>query len=127
MKQNMVGWFEIPVTDMDRAKKFYETVFKLKISIHDMGGLVMGWFPNAEDTNSPGAPGSLVMHKDFYKPSKEGILIYFSSEDVNNELSRIEKSGGTILHQKTLISEDIGYMAVFIDSEGNRIALHSKL
>jgi predicted enzyme related to lactoylglutathione lyase len=126
MKHNMVGWFEIPVTNMDRAKKFYETVFKVNISIHDMGGLVMGWFPNAEDEISLGASGSLVMHKDFYKPSKDGILIYFSSEDVNNELNIIEKLGGTVLHKKTLISEEIGYMAVFIDSEGNRIALHSK-
>jgi len=126
MKHNMVGWFEIPVADMERAKKFYETVFNVTISIHDMGGLVMGWFPAAEDPKTSGSSGSLVMHKDFYKPSKDGILIYFSSEDVDNELKRIEKSGGTILHKKTLISEDIGYMAVFIDTEGNRIALHSK-
>ncbi|MFD1316019.1 VOC family protein [Namhaeicola litoreus] len=126
MKHNMVGWFEIPVTDMDRAKKFYETVFNVKISIHDMGGLVMGWFPNAEDANSFGSSGSLVKHKDFYKPSKDGVLIYFSSGDVDNELGKIEKSGGTILHKKTLISDEIGYMAVFIDTEGNRIALHSK-
>ncbi len=126
MKHNMVGWFEIPVADMDRAKRFYETVFNVKISIHDLGGLVMGWFPASENPNTSGSSGSLVMHKDFYKPSTEGILIYFSSADVDVELKRIEESGGTILHKKTLISEEIGYMAVFIDSEGNRIALHSK-
>ena len=69
MKQNMVGWFEIPVTDMDRAKKFYETVFKLKISIHDMGGLVMGWFPNAEDTK-----GQCLERKQLQKVWKQVLV-----------------------------------------------------
>ena len=127
MKSNMVGWFEIPVQDMDRAVKFYNEVFRIKIAVHNMGELVMGWFPFAEDPEAKGASGSLVYQKEFYKPSKEGALIYFTSRtgDIKDELSRIEKAGGKILKPKTQISEDHGYMALFLDTEGNRVALHS--
>ena len=78
-KKNIGGWFEIPVTDMERAIKFYETVFKIKLSRHKMGTLYMAWFPWAEDVNAPGASGSLVHHPDFYKPSTEGTLMYLMS------------------------------------------------
>ncbi len=125
MKQNMVGWFEIPVLDMDRAKKFYDTVFDITISVHDMNELVMGWFPFAE--GKAGATGSLVKHKDFYLPSdKEGTLIYFSCEDLQIQLDRVEPSGGKILQSKKQIGEGHGYMALLLDTEGNRIALHSQ-
>ena len=71
--------------------------------------------------------GSLVQHKE-YKPSQEGTLIYFTSpsENLQNEMNKIEAAGGKILMQKKLITEDIGYMGLFVDSEGNRIAIHSK-
>lgn len=125
MEHNMVGWFEIPVTDMERAKNFYEVVLDIEIEVHPMGELVMGWFPFAEDKS--GASGSLVRHPDWYKPSaSHGPLIYFSSADVQIELDRLEANGGKVIQPKTLIKEDIGYMAVFLDSEGNRIALHSR-
>jgi len=125
MSRNMVGWFEVPVTDMERAKTFYETVFQIEISVQDFDGVLMGWFPAAHD--QPGSSGSLIQHPEWYIPNhKEGVLIYFSSEDVQNELSRIEAAGGRILKPKTLISPDVGYMGLFHDSEGNRIALHSR-
>ena len=124
MEHNMVGWFEIPVTNMERAKTFYNTVFNVEIQVQDFGGTLMGWFPFAE--GKLGASGSLVQN-DAYTPSdSKGVLIYFSSEDVNTEINRVEAAGGKILKQKTLISPDIGYMALFIDCEGNRIALHSR-
>ena len=127
MKSNMVGWFEIPVKDMDRAVAFYNELFQIKIAVHDLGELVMGWFPFAEDPEAKGASGSLVYHKKFYKPSTDGTLIYFTSRtgDIKDELSRIKKAGGKILKPKTQISEDHGYMALFLDTEGNRVALHS--
>ena len=123
MKRNMVGWFEIPVNNMDRAQKFYEAVFKVKLKIVDFGGLLMGWFPDRGEV--PGAQGTLIK-QDSYIPSQEGTLVYFISDDVQNELDRIEAAGGKIYQPKTQISPEHGYMAAFIDSEGNRIALHSR-
>ncbi|NWF50363.1 MAG: VOC family protein [Ignavibacteriaceae bacterium] len=125
LKNNVVGWFEIPVSNMERAMKFYEAVFNLKLERHQMGELDMAWFPFAD---VPGSPGSLVYHKEFYTPSSDGVLIYFTahSGDLNNELSLVEPAGGQTLMPKTLIGEEIGYMALFLDTEGNRIALHSR-
>ncbi len=121
-KNNMVVWFEIPVSDMERAKKFYETVFEVEINIVDFGGLLMGWFPDRGDAH--GANGTLIKHES-YIPSQEGALVYFNSDDVQNEISRVEAAGGSVFQPKTQISPEHGYMAVFIDTEGNRIALHS--
>jgi len=123
MKTNMVGWFEIPVSDMERAKAFYETVFKIEIQVVDFGGLQMGWFPS-QGLEAYGSPGSLIKQES-YVPSKEGTLVYFSCEDLQNELDRIEAAGGEIYQAKKQISPEYGYMGVFIDTEGNRVALHS--
>ncbi len=122
----MVGWFEIPVKDMDRAIRFYETVFDVKIEKHEMGPLLMGWFPFAE--GGSGAMGSLVYNEKEYKPSQAGTLVYFTahSGDAAVELARVAKAGGKVLIEKRLIAEDIGYMGLFTDTEGNRIAVHSR-
>lgn len=120
----MVGWFEIPVTDMNRAKGFYESVFDITISVNEFGGFHMGWFPN--DPEKSGATGSLVLH-EMYKPSMtDGPLIYFSCKDIAAELSRVEGAKGEILQPKTQISPEHGFMALMKDTEGNRIALHSQ-
>lgn len=128
MKTNMVSWFEVPVTNMERAKKFYETVFNVQISVQDFGGVLMGWFPPAEDNNAPGISGSLILQESYTPSRTDGVLVYFASQtgDIADELSRVEKAGGEIIQKKTLIAEEIGYMALFIDSEGNRIALYNK-
>jgi len=128
MKQNVFGWIEIPVSDMDRAIKFYRTVFGFDLHRNQMGELEMAWFPSTEDQNVPGAAGSLVYHKEFYKPSQDGALVYFSSPsgDAEKELSKVEAAGGKILVPKKQISPDVGYMGIFIDSEGNRVAIHSR-
>lgn len=123
MKHNTFAWIEIPVSDMERAVAFYEAVFKVQLHQVDFGGILMAWFPD-QGRDVPGATGSLVK-QETYIPSKEGTLVYFHSEDVQNELDRVETAGGTIYQPKTLISEEYGYMGVFIDSEGNRVALHS--
>lgn len=125
-KNNVVGWFEIPVMDMNRAIKFYETVFDFKLQREQMGELDMAWFPfNME---AYGSAGSLVCQPDFYKPSSDGVVIYLTanSGDLSNELGRVEEAGGKELMQKKQISEEHGFMALFLDSEGNRIALHSR-
>ena len=126
MKNNVVGWFEIPVENMERAITFYEKVLDLKMTRNQMGPLDMAWFPWIED--GLGTPGSLVFHEEFYKPSTDGVLIYLTahSGDLENELSRVEGAGGKVLQPKTKISDEYGFMALIIDSEGNRIALHSR-
>lgn len=126
MKNNVVGWFEVPVANMERAIKFYETVFDFKLERHQMGPLDMAWFPWVEQGG--GSPGSLVHNAAFYKPSADGTLVYFTahSGDLANELARVEGAGGKVLAPKRQISEDYGYMALCLDTEGNRIALHSR-
>jgi uncharacterized protein len=119
-----VGWFEIPVTLMERAIIFYETVFDTVLSKQSFGDTHMAWFPFNEQ--APGAGGTLILSSDHYTPSHKGTLIYFSSDDVSIELNRVEQAGGILLQPKTEISPDIGFMGIFEDSEGNRIALHSK-
>ncbi|MGB1283892.1 MAG: VOC family protein [Polaribacter sp.] len=128
MNVNMISWFEVPVLDMDRAKKFYETVFNVQISVNNFGGVLMGWFPVSEKSTVPGITGSLVLQEDYIPSATHGTLVYFNSQtgDINDELKRIETAGGKILRPKTLISDEIGYMAVILDSEGNRIALYNK-
>lgn len=126
MKNNVVGWFEIPVKKMERAISFYEKVFDLKLDRHKMGPLEMAWFPWLEDKS--GSPGTLVYHPEYYEPSVDGVLIYLTahSGDLSNELLKVEAVGGKILQPKTEISAEYGYMALILDSEGNRIALHSR-
>ncbi len=126
IQKNVVGWFELPVVDMDRAIAFYEAVFGFKIERHQMGELDMGWFPS--NHQAIGAMGSLVKHPDFYKPSHDGLLIYFTahSGDLSNELAKVEAAGGKVLTPKKQISEDVGFMGLVEDTEGNRIALHSR-
>lgn len=123
---NPVGWFEIPVVQMDRAVRFYETVFGITLDRHLMGHLEMAWFPGVE--GSTGAAGSLVAHPEHYRPSRDGVLVYFTafSGDVAIEAGRVEAAGGILLRPKTLISREVGYMALFLDTEGNRIALHAR-
>lgn len=124
MEHNMIGWFEIPVTSMERAKKFYEAVFDITIEVHDVGGIKMGWFPYA--SGKSGASGSLVQH-EMYEPSeKAGPLLYFSCKDVSVPLGKVEKAGGKIIQAKKEIGGGHGFMSLFIDTEGNRLALHSQ-
>lgn len=86
----MVTWFEIPVSDMQRAKTFYEAVFGVTIDLHNFGGVEMGWFPHRE--GEPIASGTLIKQES-YIPSAEGTLVYFASNDVQSELDRVEKAG----------------------------------
>jgi uncharacterized protein len=126
-QENVVGWFEIPVNDMDRAIRFYESIFVKRLEKQVFGKTSMAWFPMEE--SSYGTGGGLVYNPEVYTPGNEGPLIYFTSPtgDITLDLDRIEQAGGKIMMEKTLISEDLGYMAVFYDTEGNRIALHSRV
>ena len=123
-KFNPVGWFEIPTSDLDRAVTFYESVFEYTLQRQTMDNIEMAWFP-MED-NASGAPGSLVHNTDLYTPSQDGSLVYFSAQsgDLDNELGRVEAAGGQVLVPKMDIGE-YGFIGVFVDSEGNRVGLHS--
>lgn len=120
-----ISWFEIPTQDLDRAQKFYEAIFDIQLIPVDMPQLQMRMFPVSDMMN--GVSGSLVYNADFFKPSAtDGPLIYLNGNpDVQIVLDRIEAAGGKIMVPKTQISPEHGYMAVFIDTEGNRVGLHS--
>ena len=124
-KNNVVGWFELPVTDMERALAFYGAVLGIAFERHTMNEVDMAWFPFVSEGR--GAGGALVLHKEWYKPSVDGALLYFSSPsgDLSNELARVEAAGGKILVPRKEIAPTFGYMAVLTDTEGNRVALHS--
>lgn len=119
---NPVNWFEIPVNDLDRAKRFYETVFGFQLSLNEMGPMKMAWFPMT--TGGGGATGTL-MKSGGYTPSHAGTLVYFSVPDIKGTLAKVDANGGQTLMPKTGIGEH-GYIAHFQDCEGNRVALHSK-
>ena len=119
--ENMAVWFEIPVTDMERAKKFYSFVLHIDIQLEDMGGTPYGFFPMQGYGNS----GALVKRMDF-EPSAKAATVYLNGgHDLSDPLSRVEAAGGKILVPKTMISNEMGYYALFLDSEGNRVGLHS--
>ena len=122
MKVIKVAWFEIPVSDIERAVKFYEQIFDTSIQVQDFGQLKMGVFPH-EDIG-----GALVESKDWYSPSPtDGPLLHLhGGDDLSTVLDKVEVAGGKVLIAKRQISEALGYMGVMIDSEGNRIALRSK-
>lgn len=126
LTSNMIGWFEIPVSDLGRAKAFYSKVLGIEMQEQDFGPAKMAFFP--WDESLPGSPGGLMYYPEEYKVSSNGVLVYFSSlsGDLNNELGRVGEAGGKVILEKKLIAEDIGYMALFMDTEGNKVALHSR-
>ena len=121
---NALNWFEIATNDLDRAKKFYETVFKISMEAMDFPGMQMRSFP-ADSMN--GKAGGALVKSDMHKPSKEGAVIYLNANpDLSEPLSRVEKAGGKVIMPKTKISDEIGHMAFFEDTEGNAVAMHSQ-
>ncbi|MGD1974008.1 MAG: VOC family protein [Desulfobacterales bacterium] len=119
---NPVGWFEIYVDDMSRAKAFYESVFSVQLSkIEGVSGIEMWGFPMQPDNY--GAPGALV-HMAGFGAGSNSVLVYFSCADCSVEAAKAEKFGGHIQKEKMFIGQ-YGYIALVIDPEGNMIGLHS--
>lgn len=125
--KNAVNWFEIYTSDFERAKRFYSEVFKSKLTDLPMGNSEnhpeMQYATFSSDQNAHGAGGALVK-MDMAKPGYGGTLVYFSSQEINDELSRVEAAGGRIIRAKQSIG-DYGFIALIEDSEGNLIGLHS--
>jgi predicted enzyme related to lactoylglutathione lyase len=122
--KNAISWFEIGVADLNRAAKFYETIFNVKLNPLDLPNIKMRMFPLDD---MMGVGGAIVDSGGFHKPSgTDGPLIYLNGNpDVQKVLDRVGAAGGKIMVPKTEISPEYGYMAVIIDTEGNRIGLHS--
>ena len=118
--KNPVGYFEIPVNDLDRAVKFYEVVFGCQFERSMIDGLEMGLFPS--NKQAQGITGALVKG-DSYVPTREGSRLYFSTDNIDEMLVKVMSQGGKVLYPKTSIGE-LGWVAEFEDIEGNCIALH---
>jgi len=123
--ENALNWFEIPANDVNRAQKFYETILDTKMApLQEMMGMKMVSFP--QDMGNGKASGALVESAQ-HKPSMDGAVIYLNANpDMQPVVDRIEAAGGKVLMPKTAITPEIGHMAFFIDSEGNKVALHSQ-
>lgn len=117
--KDYVSWFEIPAHDLLRAAAFYNTVYNMQMEVVYNGDFVMAYFPADK-----GVGGALIQGPGCH-PNDTGVLIYLNAGgDMDSILGRIELAGGRIIMSKTLIGEQAGYFALFIDSEGNRLALH---
>ena len=123
--KNAISWFEIPTQDIGRAQKFYEAIFGITMMPMDMPNIKMRMFPLDDMMTDVG--GAIVDSGGFHKPSAtDGPLIYLQANpDVQIILDRVIAAGGSIMVPKTEISPEYGFMAVIIDTEGNRIGLHS--
>ena len=120
---NAINWFEIAVSDITRAAKFYETILDVKTTPMEMIGMKMAMFPY-EGTNEK--VGGALVQSPMHIPSETGAVIYLNANpDMQKIIDRIVPAGGKIAVPRTQISPEIGFMAFFIDTEGNKVALHS--
>lgn len=120
--KNAINWFEIPVKNFDKAKKFYETILGAEMQLMEAMGMKSGFFP-AELTT--GGIGGCIIQGKGYEPSEKGTLVYLNGgDDLSIPLSKVEAAGGKILMLKTSIGPN-GFMAHFTDTEGNKVAFHS--
>jgi predicted enzyme related to lactoylglutathione lyase len=120
---NALRWFEIPVSDLERAQAFYENIFQAELTPVEVGEtLKMALFPVESGTIG----GALCQHKDFYHPGHQGPVLYLNGDpDLQPILDRVEAAGGKVIIKKQQISEEYGFMGIFEDSEGNRIGVQS--
>lgn len=119
--KNLINWFEIPAADFNRAVEFYKGILEVKIQETEMFGTKMGFFPS-DGKNVTGA----IVQGDDYKSSMEGVTLYLNGGDnLQLILDKVENHKGRIIVPKTQISPEMGYFAIFIDTEGNKLALHS--
>lgn len=118
--KNAINWFELPATNFTRAVAFYNAVLGAELQPFDNGHIQMAFFPHAQ-----GGIGGAIACGEGYKPSADSSIIYLNGgDDLTVPLARVEPAGGKILTPKTPIGEN-GFIAHFLDSEGNRVALHS--
>ena len=119
--KDYVNWFEIPALNLERAARFYDEIYDIKMSTSEMNGFSMAFFPTKN-----GIGGAIVAGPGCI-PGETGTLLYLNGgDDLNQVLNKIENAGGRVVMGKTLINDEAGYFAIFIDTEGNKLALHSR-
>lgn len=119
--ENLINWFEIPTTDFNRAVSFYKAILGIEIKESAIFGTKMGFFP----TDGKNVSGAIVQGEE-YKPSTDGVLAYLNGgRDLQLVLDKIEPNNAKVIVPKTQISPEMGYFGIFIDTEGNKIAVHS--
>lgn len=119
--KDFVSWFEIPVYDIQRAARFYGSIYSMEMEVAVNGEFAMAYFPADK-----GIGGALIYGPGCV-PCDTGTLVYLNAgADLDGILGRVELAGGRVIMPKTLISESAGSFALFIDSEGNRVALHER-
>lgn len=118
---NLISIVEIPISDFQRAVKFYQTILGVTIEEMEMGDVTMGVLPNEEGTVN------VVLAKGAdYKPTADGAVLYLNAgKDLQPMLDKVKQNGGQVIVPKTEISPEMGYFALFIDTEGNKLGLHS--
>lgn len=118
---NLINWFEIPATDFKRAVTFYTATLDTTIQETEMFGTRMGFFPS----DGKNVSGAIVQGTD-YIPAAEGVLAYLNGgSDLQQVLEKVAAAGGRVIVPKTQISPEMGYFGMFIDTEGNKMAVHS--
>ena len=119
---NAINWFEIPAANFDRAVKFYSEVFSCDMPTQDVDDGKIAFFPS----EGQGVGGCVKYGGN--KPSATGTLAYLNSGDnIDAQLERVKAAGGEVVLPKTKVSDEIGYIAYIMDSEGNRVGLHSPI
>ena len=119
--ENIISWFEIPVYNLKRAKNFYAAILDCELTDGGFGNDEMVLFPS-DTKNISGA----IVKGEHRRPNNDGVLIYLNGgNDLNDILSKVNSAGGKVLIEKTLIMPEYGYFAIFFDTEGNRIGIHS--
>lgn len=119
--RNLISIVEIPTTDFSRAVYFYQTILGIIIEEVDMDGTQMGVFPSDGETVNVA-----LVKGDDYKPTSDGAVLYLNAgNDLQPMLEKVSKNGGQIIVQKTQISPEMGFFALFMDTEGNKLGLHS--
>jgi predicted enzyme related to lactoylglutathione lyase len=121
---NVLNWFEIPATDINRAKGFYQGILDIQMETSNMMGIEMAFFPYVMGSSKV---SGAICKSEHHKPSYDGCIVYLNGNpDLQKVLDKVEQAGGQIVMPKTKISDEVGYMAFIIDTEGNRVAVHSQ-
>jgi predicted enzyme related to lactoylglutathione lyase len=116
----LISWFEIPALNHERARSFYSVLFGVDLKTETIGAFTISFLPTRQ-----GIEGAIISGEDC-TPSQVGPLMYLNAgSDLDGMIARVEKAGGMVVLPKTLINEENGFFAIFIDSEGNRLALHA--